>query len=537
MKKRIILFSLMILLFSMIMCLTACEKDSEDCNHSGTWSVTKESTCEKQGIQSRECEKCGYTDTKKIPALGHTEVIDASVPADCDTDGLSQGSHCSVCGKVLIAQEKIEAAGHTEVIDQAVAATCTTSGLTEGKKCSVCKTVISVQETVPALNHSYNETISVAATCSQSGTKKFKCVRCDDSYTESYSLTEYTASEIYELAQKSVGEIITYDKSGNEYALGTGFVYTADGRIITNYHVIEGAYSAKITINGTKYDVVSVLAYDKDVDLAVLKINANNLPVVRICTNTHAVGNTVYALGSSQGLTATFSQGIITYASREIDGVKYVQHDAAISSGNSGGPLINKFGEIIGVNTWTVRDSQNLNFAICVSELPALSYGEELTLAELCEKETSAFDKLKNYIVANGEYEDGQYAYMFGEEVDEYNYSYARIAVYDVEYDVIFLTLMLNENYMVMVGIEEDSDVYEWIYLDDDGYLMSGTLSAKALHHNSILNYDYNNITGTADRADIQEFASDMVIVLCYYIDEDCAPVGVTAEDLGFVNF
>ena len=55
MKKRTVLFSLMLLLFSMIMCLTACEKDSEDCNHSGSWSVTKESTCEKQGIQSREC--------------------------------------------------------------------------------------------------------------------------------------------------------------------------------------------------------------------------------------------------------------------------------------------------------------------------------------------------------------------------------------------------------------------------------------------------------------------------------------------------
>ena len=85
-------------------------------------------------------------------------------------------------------------------------------------------------------------------------------------------------------------------------------------------------------------------------------------------------GDTIYAFGSPIGFTSTLSQGIISSADREVDGRLCVQHDASITHGNSGSPLINEFGEVIGVNTFTYEDSQNLNFAVAISELDNLYF-------------------------------------------------------------------------------------------------------------------------------------------------------------------
>ena len=85
-------------------------------------------------------------------------------------------------------------------------------------------------------------------------------------------------------------------------------------------------------------------------------------------------------------MTATFSQGIITAVNRKIEGVTYIQHDAAISPGNSGGPLLNKYGEVIGINTWTLEDSQNLNFAVSSSVLLEMKYSTPLTMEQFYDK-------------------------------------------------------------------------------------------------------------------------------------------------------
>ena len=248
---------------------------------------------------------------------------------------------------------------------------------------------------------------------------------CDSSHNSNNNITEtepkeYTAKELYNQAVKYVGEIVTYDKNGDEYALGTGFVISSDGKIVTNYHVIEGAYSADITINDKKYTIASVLAYDANIDLAVLKINASGLTAATISKLPVDVGSTVYAIGSSRGMTNTYSQGIITYADRVIDDISYVQHDASITNGNSGGPLINIYGEVIGINTWGISDSQNLNFAIFADELDNLKYNFPISLADLTRMNLNPYQILVDWVLNNAtEVYDEDERVEYSEEWDE----------------------------------------------------------------------------------------------------------------------
>ncbi|MBQ9805460.1 MAG: trypsin-like peptidase domain-containing protein [Clostridia bacterium] len=409
-------------------------------------------------------------------------------------------------------------------------ATCT-----EAKYCTLCN----AKEGEP-LDHEYKETTAREASCEQEGLLRYTCSRCSDSYDTAVPYPEYDATSVHELAKNSVGEVTTYTKSGSELALGSCFVYSADGKIVTNYHVIEDAYSAKITLNNTSYTVQSVLAYDKDLDLAVLKITASDLTPLKICSETHAVGKQVYAFGSSRGMTATFSQGIITYADRVVDGVHCVQHDAAISGGNSGGPLINQYGEIIGVNSWTLTNSQNLNFAVSVAELDNLTYGDALTMSQFYEKECDPFAKLKNHIIQKGTYDstDKEYSLTFGYQYsDDYTSKYTRIAYYDTTTDTVQLGLLIDSDYMILIEIDEVDGVYNWGYIDTYDNYMMGVLYAASYDPDTLLGYDYNNITSSSTRVSVRELASIMVSYLATYLDSDLSSIGLTAEDLGFNNY
>ncbi len=410
-------------------------------------------------------------------------------------------------------------------------ATCTSA-----KACSLCNATEG-----ETLDHDYVETITKEASCQQEGVKKHACRYCSDSYETAVPYPEYDASKVYEIAKNSVGEVLTYKKSGVELSLGSCFVYSADGKIVTNYHVIEDAYSAKITINNNNYTVQSVLAYDKDLDLAVLQISATDLIPLKVCAETHAVGKQVYAFGSSRGMTATFSQGIITYADRVVDDVHCVQHDAAISGGNSGGPLINQYGEIIGVNSWTLTNSQNLNFAVSVAELDHLTYGTPLTMSQFYEKECNPFVKLKNYAIQNGKHNTvyDEYILLLGTQYfDNYTTQYKRVLYYDVPADALQIGMFIDgEDYVVIVEIDTIDGSYEWIYYDLYDNWMSGILFSISYDPDTLLGYDYNNITSSSTRAAVRELASEMVNYLASYMDDDFASIGVTAEDLGFNNY
>lgn len=229
-------------------------------------------------------------------------------------------------------------------------------------------------------------TDTITITSNKTNDKLFIKVNITDKPKDKKALT---AEEIYEQCGQSTVEIYAYF-SGEE-SLGSGF-YVDKDMIVTNYHVIEGAEKITVkTYDGKIVKIKTIIGFDKELDLAILGIDKHSTPLT-ISQDRVAVGQDVYAIGSPFGLTGTMSKGMVTTASRDMDNkVDYIQIDASISPGNSGGPLINKYGEVIGVNTMYIVDGQNLNFAINIRELQKINTNKSMTIAEYIDKYDSMF--------------------------------------------------------------------------------------------------------------------------------------------------
>ena len=152
---------------------------------------------------------------------------------------------------------------------------------------------------------------------------------------------------------------------------GSGFILSADGVLLTNAHVVDGADEVTVKLADNREFKAKVLGSDKATDVAVLKIDATNLPTVRTGNPaTTRVGEWVVAIGAPYGLEHTVTSGIVSAKSRALPGdsvVPFIQTDAAVNPGNSGGPLFNLAGEVIGINSQIFSRSggfQGLAFAI-----------------------------------------------------------------------------------------------------------------------------------------------------------------------------
>lgn len=190
-----------------------------------------------------------------------------------------------------------------------------------------------------------------------------------------------TGEEVYKKIAPSTVEI-TAEGSGIS-SLGSGFYIDDAGTVVTNYHVIENCSSAYVTTyDGGIYPVTAVVGFDKDLDIALLTTTKQSSTPVAVSAKAVSTGEVVYALGSSLGLTGTFSEGLVSAAEREIDGIPYIQISAPISSGNSGGPLVNDKGEVVGITSAGFDDGQNLNLAIPINVLDKVANQDALTMDE-----------------------------------------------------------------------------------------------------------------------------------------------------------
>ena len=157
--------------------------------------------------------------------------------------------------------------------------------------------------------------------------------------------------------------------------LGSGFIVSSDGYILTNAHVVDGANVVTVKLTDKREFRAKVVGADKQSDVAVLKIDAKNLPIVKIGDpNGSKVGQWVVAIGSPYGFDNTVTSGIISAKSRSLPNENYtpfIQTDVPVNPGNSGGPLFNLQGEVIGINSMIYSQTggfQGLSFAIPINE-------------------------------------------------------------------------------------------------------------------------------------------------------------------------
>jgi serine protease Do len=153
------------------------------------------------------------------------------------------------------------------------------------------------------------------------------------------------------------------------YSLGTGFLISEDGKILTNYHVIAGADEIAVTLHDERQLRAKVLGYDEKLDLAVIKIlQSGSYPATSLGDSSKSkIGDWVLAVGNPFGLGKTVTAGIISAKGRVLGAGPYddfIQTDASINPGNSGGPLFNLDGEVIGINTAIIASGQGIGFAI-----------------------------------------------------------------------------------------------------------------------------------------------------------------------------
>lgn len=166
-----------------------------------------------------------------------------------------------------------------------------------------------------------------------------------------------------------------------EQGLGSGFIVSKDGRIITNSHVVDGADSVEVTLKDGRKLQGRVLGTDPVTDVAVVKVEATDLPTVTL-SNSEEIqpGEWAIAIGNPLGLDNTVTVGIISATGRSSGDagipdkrVDFIQTDAAINPGNSGGPLLNERGEVIGMNTAIRADAQGIGFAIPVNTIQRIA--------------------------------------------------------------------------------------------------------------------------------------------------------------------
>ena len=205
----------------------------------------------------------------------------------------------------------------------------------------------------------------------------------------SANFTEGSIADVANSVEKSVVSILTetrtmsyFGQSATSQAAGTGMIVTSDGYVLTNKHVVSGANKITVALSdGTTYENVELVTTDPLNDVAVLKIkDVSDLTAVKLGdSKTVSVGQQVIAIGNALGVYQnTVTSGIISGTGRSVTATDetysssetltdMIQTDAAINSGNSGGPLVNAAGEVIGINTAVYADGNGIGFAIPIS--------------------------------------------------------------------------------------------------------------------------------------------------------------------------
>src|SRR3989344_4161153 len=176
------------------------------------------------------------------------------------------------------------------------------------------------------------------------------------------SLKAKTSSDFSGIIEDAVQAVVTIR---TDVSQGTGFIITVDGYLVTNYHVIDGARYADALTSDSNSKQLTLIGYNPEMDVALLKIPGSYNSIEFDDSDNVKIGEKVIAIGNPLGLSFSVTEGIVSAVHRKIQNSpgEYIQTDAALNSGNSGGPLINTNGKVIGINNFKVA-GDNIGFAL-----------------------------------------------------------------------------------------------------------------------------------------------------------------------------
>lgn len=177
--------------------------------------------------------------------------------------------------------------------------------------------------------------------------------------------------ELFEKYQDAIVVVYSYDFDNNPKAQGSGVIINDRGWVITNFHIFEGCQRMDLVHKGDTIKYTDIIGVDIEKDLVIMKIESGIFPDIKLSEKDPKVGQKVYAIGSPMGLENSMSEGIVSGNRTEVGKKKqnFVQITASLSPGSSGGAVLNSYGELIGISSMGLRDGNNLNFAIPVSDI------------------------------------------------------------------------------------------------------------------------------------------------------------------------
>lgn len=220
---------------------------------------------------------------------------------------------------------------------------------------------------------------------------------------------QLTAADIYEQVAPSLCSVVATDGTGAEAALGSGFVVSENGDVVTNAHVVLSRPDIVLKCGEKTGQATGIRRLSRKRDLVQLSTSLGATRSARIAKGIQVKpGEPVYALGSPQGLEGTISSGIVS-ALRDVGGVRYLQISAPISHGSSGGPVVNGRGQVVGIATASLESGQSLNFAVAIAELLGIPLLNE-SLTELLHRDSQPLEDGYDTPVGSSRSGDSEYA-------------------------------------------------------------------------------------------------------------------------------
>ncbi len=281
-----------------------------------------------------------------------------------------------------------------------------------------------------------------------------------------------STEEIRELVVSSTVKIIALDNNDVELGSGSGFFIGSDGTLITAFHVIEGAQDIRVKSDDmVSYDVTKIIAFNPVYDIAILQVKQTPKAYLNICEDENGIKvlDAVYAAGCPLGEDGiSITAGTISYTERFYGKIECFQTTAAISTGNSGGPLVNAYGEVVGINAYSYTNGNNMHLAIKMSMLDKIGDDVNYNINEF----VSWYDKQLDRSYSVYDYGTDSYSkslintYQTVTGVNcnrsyDHDFTYVngyRSEMYAYEYSYDIRSYEIYEEYLVTQGFEYWSD-------------------------------------------------------------------------------